>query len=63
MNQLLQQVSYELAIAFLPDTAEKRQLNSNFHCKTIALHEVPTYLHCFSKKRKEKSCWYLYCSC
>ena len=55
MNQLVQQVSYKLATAFLPNSAEKKQLNSNVQRKSIVPHKAPTYLHCFSKKRKEKS--------
>lgn len=54
MNQLLQQVSYELATAFLPNSAEKKQLNSNAQSKSIAPHKASTYLHCLAKKGRKK---------
>lgn len=55
MNQLLQQVSYELATAFFSNPTEKKQLTSNIQHKSIVPHKASTYLHCFSKTRKEKA--------
>lgn len=56
MNQLLQQVSYELATAFFSNSTEKKQLTSNIQHKSIVPHKASTYLYCFSKTRKDKSC-------
>lgn len=56
MNQLLQQVSYELDTAFFSNSTGKKQLASNIQHKSIAPHKASAYLHCFSKTRKDKSC-------
>lgn len=56
MNQLPQQVSYELATAFFSKSTEKKQLTSNIQHGSIAPHKASTFLNCFSKTRKDKSC-------
>lgn len=52
ISQLLQQVSYELATAFLPDSAEKKT-ELQRPMQIVTPHKAATYLHCDSKKKKE----------
>lgn len=54
MTQLLQNVSYELAMAFVLNSAKKNQLNSNIQHKSTAPHKASSYFNYFREKKKGK---------